>query len=93
LDARTYMLELPEDRGLRAQWQRACESLLAEADVAALSRQIELALFLRRQACPDMKSRMKCARCRDTYWVCELAHYVIQHPQHNYSTRGAMHWR
>src|SRR6266511_1775962 len=27
--------------------------------------------LLRRQACPDMKPRMKCARCRDTYWVCE----------------------
>jgi hypothetical protein len=45
LDARTYMLGLSKDRELRSQWQRACELLLAEADVAALSRQIELALF------------------------------------------------
>src|SRR6516165_9371303 len=22
-----------------------------------------------------------------------LSHYAIQHPQHNYSTQGAMHWR
>ena len=22
-----------------------------------------------------------------------LSHYAIQHPQHNYGTRGAMHWR
>jgi hypothetical protein len=45
LDARTYMLELSEDRGLRAQWQRACELILQEADVAEVSRQLELALF------------------------------------------------
>jgi hypothetical protein len=45
LDARTYMLALSEDREHRSQWQRAAELLLAEADVAALSRQIELALF------------------------------------------------
>jgi hypothetical protein len=39
------MLALSKDREWRAQWQRACDLLLAEADVAALSRQIELALF------------------------------------------------
>jgi hypothetical protein len=39
------MLALSEDRELRQQWQRACELLLAEADVVALSKQIELALF------------------------------------------------
>lgn len=44
-DARTYMLGLSKDRELRQQWQHACELLLAEADIAALSRQIELALF------------------------------------------------
>jgi hypothetical protein len=45
LDARTYMLALSKDREHRAQWQRAAELLLAEADVADLSRQLELALF------------------------------------------------
>jgi hypothetical protein len=45
LDARTYMLALPEARQLRAQWQRAAELLLAEADVAVFSKQVELALF------------------------------------------------
>jgi hypothetical protein len=45
LDARTYMLALPKARELRTQWQRACELLLAEADVAALSKAVELALF------------------------------------------------
>jgi hypothetical protein len=46
LEARTYMLALPKHRELRAQWQRACELLLAEADVAALSKSLELALFM-----------------------------------------------
>jgi hypothetical protein len=45
LDARTYILGLSKDRELRSQWQRACELLLAEADVAALSKAVELALF------------------------------------------------
>jgi hypothetical protein len=45
LDARTYMLELSEDREVRAQWQRACELILQEADVVEVSRQLELALF------------------------------------------------
>jgi hypothetical protein len=44
-DARTYMLALSEDRELRQQWQRACELLVAEADIDAFSKQIELALF------------------------------------------------
>jgi hypothetical protein len=39
------MLGLSKVRELRAQWQRAAELLLEEADVAAFSRQIELALF------------------------------------------------
>jgi hypothetical protein len=39
------MLGLSKARELRSQWQRAAELLLEEADVAGLSRQIELALF------------------------------------------------
>ena len=35
LDARTYMLALPKRRETAAQWQRAAELLLAQADVAA----------------------------------------------------------
>jgi hypothetical protein len=45
LDARTYMLAPSEDREDRSQWQRAAELLLAKADVAALSKAVELALF------------------------------------------------
>jgi hypothetical protein len=45
LDARTYMLALPKRRETTAQWQRAAESLLAQADVAELTRAVDLALF------------------------------------------------
>jgi hypothetical protein len=34
-----------QTRELRAQWQYAAELLLAEADVSALSKAVELALF------------------------------------------------
>jgi hypothetical protein len=44
-EARAYMLGLSKSRELRSQWQRAAELLLEEADVAALSKQVELALF------------------------------------------------
>jgi hypothetical protein len=45
LDTRTYMLALSKDRERRAQWQRAAELLLEQANVADLSKQVELALF------------------------------------------------
>ena len=45
LDARTYMLGLSKDRERRTQWQHAAELLLSQADVAEVSKQVELALF------------------------------------------------
>jgi len=45
LDARTYMLRPSKARERDTRWQRAAELLLGEADVAALSKQVELALF------------------------------------------------
>jgi hypothetical protein len=45
LDVRTYILALSKDRALRTQWQRAAQLLLEHADVAAVSRQVELALL------------------------------------------------
>jgi hypothetical protein len=39
------MLGLSKSRELRSQWQRAAELLLGEADVAAVSKAVELALF------------------------------------------------
>jgi hypothetical protein len=44
-EARTYMLGLSKTRELRSQWQRAAELLLGEGNVAAFSKQVELALF------------------------------------------------
>jgi hypothetical protein len=38
-------LRLSKDRELRAQWQRTCALLLAEADVGAFDKQIKLAPF------------------------------------------------
>jgi hypothetical protein len=46
LDARAYMLALTRDREHHAQWQWAAELLLAEADIDAFSRAVELALFM-----------------------------------------------
>jgi hypothetical protein len=45
LDARDYMLALPKRRETTGQWQHAAELLLAQADVADFSKQVELALF------------------------------------------------
>ena len=39
------MLALPKDRERRTQWQHAAELLLSQADVAEVSKQVELALF------------------------------------------------
>jgi hypothetical protein len=39
------MLGLSKDRERSSRWQRAAELLLAEADVGALSKAVELALF------------------------------------------------
>ena len=45
LDARAYMIRLSKDRERSARWQKAAQLLLAKADVDAVSRQLELALF------------------------------------------------
>ena len=61
-DTRAYMIKLSKDRALKAQWQSACALLLAEADVASLTRQIELALFYE----PSSTCR-KCQRLSGRY--------------------------
>ena len=45
-DARSYILALSKTRELRAHWQHACRLLLQEAGAAALTRQVQLALFM-----------------------------------------------
>jgi len=44
-DACDYMTAMDKKRELRSQWQGACKLILAEADVVAVSRALELALF------------------------------------------------
>jgi hypothetical protein len=44
-DARDYMLALSKERERRADWQHACRPLMEEAGVAAVTRQVHLALF------------------------------------------------
>jgi hypothetical protein len=44
-DAIDYMTALPKQRELRQTWQNACRLILARADVAEISRALELALF------------------------------------------------
>ena len=44
-DVRAYMLALPKNRELRAHWQHASRLFLEEASVAAVTRQVQLALF------------------------------------------------
>ena len=45
-DTANYMLALPPDRGeLCQRWRHATKLILGQADVAAVSRQVYLALF------------------------------------------------
>ena len=44
-DARDYMLALPEDREFKHHWQHTAKMILDQADVADVSRRVELALF------------------------------------------------
>jgi hypothetical protein len=41
-----YMTSMGEKRDLRQHWQRVCKLILARADVLAVSRSLELALFM-----------------------------------------------
>jgi hypothetical protein len=45
-DVRAYMLALPKNRQLRAHWQHASRLFLEEANVAAVTRQVHLALSM-----------------------------------------------
>jgi hypothetical protein len=44
-DAVAYMAALPRHRECRQYWERACELILAQADIMEVSRQLELAVF------------------------------------------------
>src|SRR5262249_16280011 len=59
LDARAYMLRLSKDRERSARWQRAAQLLDAKADVAPVSRQLDLALLY--------DGKLDVAQCRCCY--------------------------
>jgi len=44
-DARAYMVAMPPARDGCARWLQAAKLILEQADVAAVSRQVHLALF------------------------------------------------
>jgi hypothetical protein len=41
-----YMTVMPKERQLRQAWQRACHLILEQADSAAVTHQVQRALFL-----------------------------------------------
>jgi hypothetical protein len=45
-EACNYMTGMGKKRELRQHWQRVCRLILAHADVFAVSRALELALFM-----------------------------------------------
>jgi hypothetical protein len=45
-EACDYMTTMGKKREMRQHWQRACQLILANADVFAVSRALELALFM-----------------------------------------------
>ena len=45
-DAHVYMMALPKTRALRAHWQQVGRLFLQHASTAALTRQIQVALFM-----------------------------------------------
>jgi hypothetical protein len=45
-DAHAYMLALPKNRQRQVHWQHAWRLLLQEAGAAALTRQVQVALFM-----------------------------------------------
>jgi hypothetical protein len=61
-DAHAYILALTKKRELRAHWQHACRLLLQEAGVAALTQQVQLALFMDGQLDAGAFERMSSAR-------------------------------
>ena len=44
-DARDYILAPPEDREFKHHWQHTAKMILDQADVADVSRRVELTLF------------------------------------------------
>jgi hypothetical protein len=61
-DARAYMLGLSKQRELQTRWQRVAGLILEEVDIGAVSRQLELALFMDAKLRCGEDARMKIKR-------------------------------
>jgi hypothetical protein len=61
-DAHAYIVALPKNRALRAHWQHAGRLMQQQANVAALTRQVHLALFMDGKLNADAFEHMRSAR-------------------------------
>jgi hypothetical protein len=59
------------------------------------ARRLDMFLKLKTGMWKSTRQRLKArtAAARQDFNSKRLSHHTIQHPQHNYGTRGAMHWR
>ena len=66
-DAANYVLALPQEQAVQCnRWRRAVELLLDQADVAAVSHQVHLALFYDAQAAAAGSIAVISAKCSST---------------------------
>jgi len=66
-DARAYVQALPKSRKSRAHWKRASLLLLEEVGAAALTRQLQVALFMDGKLDPTFERMSSARRWRDAY--------------------------
>jgi len=66
-DARAYMQALSKTRKSRAHWKRASLLLLEEVGAAALTRQVQVALFMDGKLDPTFERVSNARRWRDAY--------------------------
>ena len=66
-DARTYVQTLSKTRRSRAHWKRASLLMLEEVGAAALTRQLQVALFMDFKLDPTFERMSNARRWRDAY--------------------------
>jgi hypothetical protein len=66
-DARAYVQALSKTRKSRAHWKRASLLLLEEVGAAALTRQVQVALFMDGKLDPTFERMSNARRWRDAY--------------------------
>ena len=66
-DARAYVQALPKTRKSRAHWKRASLLLVEQVGAAALTRQVQVALFMDGKLDPTFEHMSNARRWRDAY--------------------------